>query len=326
MTISEIAKMAGVSSACVSRYLNNGYVSEEKKSKIKQVIDQTGYVPSLQAQTLRTKRTKLIGVIIPKIDSEAISRVVAGISSEISGKGFQMLLANTENNPKKELEYIEILGQNRVDGIILIATEITKAHKTLLEKVSVPVVIVGQKAKFLPCIYHDDYGASYELAELLIKNNRKNIGFIGVSENDVAVGMERKQGFLDALKKNNVFLNQTNVVLGEFTLESGYACAKKILDTDQNIDALFCVTDTIALGVYKYIREHKKNIPSDISVVGFGHTKMSKVVYPPLTTVHFQYKTSGIQAAKIILENLGNNNIGSMELKLGYEIINNESI
>ena len=80
MTIAEIAKLAGVSSAAVSRYLNNGYISDEKKQKIKQVIEQTGYRPSLQAQTLRTKKSKLIGIVLPKINSETISRIVAGIS------------------------------------------------------------------------------------------------------------------------------------------------------------------------------------------------------------------------------------------------------
>lgn len=106
MTIAEIAKLAGVSRAAVSRYLNNGYISEEKKQKIKKVIEQTGYRPSLQAQTLRTKKSKLIGIVLPKINSETISRIVAGISQVLSEKGFQILLANTENNVQKELEYL----------------------------------------------------------------------------------------------------------------------------------------------------------------------------------------------------------------------------
>ncbi len=108
MTIAEIAKLAGVSSAAVSRYLNNGYISDEKKQKIKQVIEQTGYRPSLQAQTLRTKKSKLIGIVLPKINSETISRIVAGISLILSEQGFQILLANTENSVEKELEYLSV--------------------------------------------------------------------------------------------------------------------------------------------------------------------------------------------------------------------------
>ena len=96
MTINEIAEMAGVSRATVSRYLNNGYVSGEKSEKIRKVIEETGYQPSAQAQVLRTKRTKLVGVIIPKINSDSISRMVAGISSVLSDAGYELLLANTD--------------------------------------------------------------------------------------------------------------------------------------------------------------------------------------------------------------------------------------
>ena len=101
MTITEIAEMAGVSVSAVSRYLNDGYISEEKRRKIKAVIDKTGYKPSKQAQILRTKKSKVVGVILPKISSESIARVADGISSVLSEKGYQMLLASTENNPKK---------------------------------------------------------------------------------------------------------------------------------------------------------------------------------------------------------------------------------
>ena len=98
MNINEIAKLAGVSRATVSRYLNEGYVSEEKKERIRAVIEKTGYQPSTQAQTLRTKKTRLVGVILPKINSDTVSRMVAGISDVLSKNGYQLLLANTNND------------------------------------------------------------------------------------------------------------------------------------------------------------------------------------------------------------------------------------
>ena len=100
MTIKEIAQLAGVSSAAVSRYLNGGYVSEEKKEQIKKVIDETGYQPSAQARILRTKKACLVGVVVPKINSESISRVTAGIEQVLSARGYQMLLASTDNDPE----------------------------------------------------------------------------------------------------------------------------------------------------------------------------------------------------------------------------------
>ena len=103
MTIKEIAQLAGVSSAAVSRYLNGGYVSAEKKEQIRKVIEETGYRPSAQARILRTKKACLVGVVVPKINSESISRVTAGIEQVLSRRGYQMLLASTDNDPAKEL-------------------------------------------------------------------------------------------------------------------------------------------------------------------------------------------------------------------------------
>lgn len=108
MTIKEIAKLAGVSSAAVSRYLNGGYVSDEKKEQIKKVIDETGYQPSAQARMLRTKKACLIGVVVPKINSESISRITAGIEKVLSERNYQMLLAGTDNTPAKEIEYMRL--------------------------------------------------------------------------------------------------------------------------------------------------------------------------------------------------------------------------
>ena len=113
MDINEIARMAGVSRATVSRYLNDGYVSEEKRRQIKKVIDETGYQPSQRAQTLRTGKTKLVGVIIPKISSDSVGRMVQGMTRLLRERGYQMILANTDNDAKTEVDYIKLFsGRN----------------------------------------------------------------------------------------------------------------------------------------------------------------------------------------------------------------------
>ena len=141
ININEIAKLAGVSRATVSRYLNDGYVSEEKRKIIAKVIEETGYTPSAQARVLRTKKTKLIGVIIPKIDSQAVSREVLGINETLSKSGYQIILADTFNDEHKELEYLKIFQNNQVDGIILIATVFTNQHKKLLKKLNIELFL-----------------------------------------------------------------------------------------------------------------------------------------------------------------------------------------
>lgn len=144
MNINEIARLAGVSRATVSRYLNNGYVSSEKKAVIRRVIEETGYQPSSQAQTLRTKKTSLIGVILPKINSDTISREVEGISDILTRRGYQLILANTNNDVEEELKYLSLFKERQVDGVVFIATMFTRKHKQMLKDYKVPIVLLGQ--------------------------------------------------------------------------------------------------------------------------------------------------------------------------------------
>ena len=160
MNIAEIAKLAGVSRAAVSRYFNNGYISEEKREAIRKAVEETGYRPSVQAQTLRTKKTRMIGVIVPKIASASIGRVVEGILAVLNENGYQMLLAVTQNDPRKELEYLSAFHEKQVDGVVLLATVFTPEHKKILKTSSVPVVIVGQYLAGQCAVFHDDYHAS----------------------------------------------------------------------------------------------------------------------------------------------------------------------
>ena len=145
MNIAEIANLAGVSRAAVSRYFNNGYLSEEKRLAIRKAVEETGYRPSAQARTLRTKRTGMVGVILPKMVSPSVGRMVEGMLSVLDARGYQMLLAVTRNDPKKELEYLNAFQDKLVDSVILVATVFTPEHRRILKKLSVPVVIAGQQ-------------------------------------------------------------------------------------------------------------------------------------------------------------------------------------
>lgn len=326
MTINEIAKLADVSRATVSRYLNNGYISEEKAQRVKEVIAQTGYVPSTQAQQLRTKKTKLIGVILPKINSESISRIVAGISLILSEHGYHLLLANTDNDEKKELEYLQLFQDNRVDGIILVGTIFTKEHKKLMKELPIPVVVLGQHVEGYSSIYHDDFGAAEAVTDLMIAAGGKHFGLIGATSRDVAVGQERRDGCLARLKHAGIPIDASAVREAAFSSESGYAMTKDLMRTHPQIDSLFCATDSMTIGAIEYLKEIGKRIPQDVQLIGFGDSKMGKVVEPKLTTVHLSYKTSGEEAAKIILELLSQRSETVREIKLGYRIVEGKSL
>ena len=284
MNIGDIAEMAGVSRAAVSRYLNNGYISAEKSEKIRKVIERTGYKPSVMAQTLRTKKTMLIGVVLPRINSDSISSIVAGIGTALNASGYEMLLATTDNNPEKELEFLRIFSNNRVDGVIFIATVFTKEHRKILKNMTIPVVIVGQ-------------------------------------QEDVAVGQQRFDGVREAAAEAGIEIPPERTEIAEFSAESGHRCMSRILSANPDIDAVICATDGIAIGAMECLKESGRRVPEDVAVAGFGDNVISSVTTPTLTTVHLYYREAGETAAKRIVERIDGREKTTVEIKQGFKVI-----
>lgn len=324
MNIAEIANMAGVSRAAVSRYFNNGYISDEKREAIRRVVEETGYRPSLQAQTLRTKKTRMIGVIVPKIASASIGRVVEGILGVLNKRAYQMLLAVTQNDPEKELEYLSAFDVKRVDGVILVATVFTAEYKRRLKSLSVPFVIVGQQLSGYCCVFHDDYHASYDLTRRLLEKGRRKLGYIGAIQQDKAVGAERYRGFQDAVRDMGVGELADNYVTAAFTVASGYEKTKELLEKRGELDGLVCATDTMASGAMQYLFEHGINVPGQMLVAGQGDSDMARVTAPPLLTVHYSYEKSGELAVQMLMEALEQKEAALKEVKLGYYIVDPE--
>ena len=327
MTINEIAKMAGVSNAAVSRYLNGGSLSEEKRQRIRAVIEETGYQPDTYAQMLRTKKVRQIGVIVPKINSNAVSAVTAGISSVLNKENYMFLLANTDNDEQKELEYLNLFRANRVAGVILLATVITPQHEEVFANMNIPIVLVGQKHRKFPCVYHNDYDAPRELDDMIFDKGRKCVGYIGVTERDVAVGYLRKKALFDAAEAHGIPREDVHVVTGDFTMEAGYEGAKKLLQERPELDGIVCATDTGAIGAIRAVKELGKRVPEDVSVTGIGDSWACEVMEPGLTTAHYYYEESGIEAARMLLAILDPKEPSPVrQTMLGYEIKERGSI
>jgi len=325
MNISEFAEYAGVSKSAVSRYFNNGYLSSDKREKIEKAIEETGYSPSFSAQAIKTRVTKLVGVILPKLSSESCARITEGISQVLYEHGYQILLVNTANDYSKELEYLELFRQNRVDGVIFLATIFTEVHRSLMNKMHIPVVIVGQQYKGFSCVCHDDYGAAYALTELMLKKGAISPAYIGVTDEDKAAGEARHNGFLKALSDNGIKLDKRRSAVAEFTVDSGYSCAKKIFSAAERPDCIFCATDNIAAGAVLFCRENGIKIPEDVMICGVGDSKLGAVAAVPITSARLHYKTAGIEAAQMLLNAIGRASDVPKIMKLDYEIVERES-
>ena len=326
MNITEFAEYAGVSKAAVSRYFNKGYLAADKKAIIEKAIAETGYSPSLQAQTIRTKRTKLIGVILPKLSSESCARVAEGISEVLGSQGYELLLVNTDNNPDNEVKYLDIFRQNRVDGVIFLASIFTPSHKSVLKNMRIPVVIVGQEYQGFNCVSHDDFGAAYALTKLMLERGGKRPAYLGVTAKDEAAGLARHDGYIAALKEKKIPPKPQYMKTCQFNMESGFQQAKAMLESvSPRPDCIFCATDNIAIGASQYCLQNGIRIPEDIMLASVGDTKLGSVAAVPLTTAHLHYRTSGFDAANMLLSKLQKKDSVSHSVKLGYEIITRRS-
>lgn len=332
MKISEIAALAGVSVATISRYLNGGSVSTEKKEKIKKIIEETGYAPNATAQSLRKQQINNIGVIVPKINSESVSNVTAGISSVLNKNDFIFIFGNTNNDEKREIEYLNMMQENHLAGIILMGTVFTPKHKEIFKKCKVPLVICGQNYPNVSCIYHDDKGAAKEITNCIIKKGRTKLAYIGVNEKDISVGFNRRVGVEEAMRENGLNSEKLVKVYAEFSSTSGFDSMNSILDNGYVPDGVICATDTIAIGAMQALKEKGFNIPDDISVGGIGCNKTGTIISPNLTTVKLFQHDCGVKAAKLLLsmieearENPKEHHHTSQTM-LGYSLVERESV
>ena len=306
MDINGIARLAGVSRATVSRYLNDGYVSEAKRAVIRRVIEETGYVPSQQAQTLRTGRTHMVGVVIPRTDSDATAQMFSGLSEVLTKHRYQVLLADTEGDRGVATEHLRLFRErNQVDGIVVIGDDISEERLREVGGKPIPMVVLGQRVVGRTCIYNDDYAAMRELVAHVLEG-RSHPAYIGLGGGASSVGGQRRRAFLDASDKAGFDVpGHALTAAASSDVEDGRACCEELLGACPEMDALVCATDALAAGAMACLREHGRSVPDDVRVSGVGDTSLSRVVEPPLTTIRYHYRECGAEAARLLVEAMG---------------------
>ena len=322
LTMSDIAKMAGVGKSTVSRYFNGGYIKEETRLKLKKVIDENNYEPSTLAQSLKAKYTKVIGIVVPCLDSITTSRVLMTMDQYLKDHGYTTLIINTNHDEMRELTSIEQLWRMNVDGIILMATAVTMAHQNIAAKLDIPLLFVAQRYGAGVSIINDDYSAGYEVGKYAAYMGHRKICYIGVSGKDEAVGIYRKDGVINGLRDNGV--SSIDLLETDFSLEKAHLIALDYLKKKQ--PTLFIgATDNIALGCLKAINELKLKMPDDISLIGFGGYETCQFINPSLSTVRFNNEETGIKAGQTIIDLIEGNVVDNLQL-IGYTLIKGQSV
>lgn len=322
MTMSDIAKIAGVAKSTVSRYFNGGYVKEETKQKLKKIIDEYHYEPNAVAQSLKAKRSYTVGIVAPCLDSITSSRMLMAIDEYLKNQGYTTIIINTNHNEMRELASIEHLWRMNVDGIILLATAITMTHQQIANKLDIPILFVAQLFKGGISIIYDDYHAGYDIGQYAAQMGHQNILYFGVPNKDEAVGVQRKKGVLDALSDAHI----TNITIKEteFSFYKSRKIIKEYLEKHQP-SLIICATDNIALACYKEIQEKGLKVPDDISLIGFGGYEISSLVTPSLCTIRFDNELAGQMAGKTIIQLIDKEMVAPTQL-IGYQLIKGGSV
>lgn len=310
VTINDIAKEAGVSLATVSRVLNNsGYVKDETRNRILEVIERLNYTPSAIARSLSKSETSTVGVIVPDITNPFFGEIIKGISELAEVNNLNIILCDSNDSLEKELKSIKTLKEHRIRGLIISPTSVENDENSeylkTLNSLGIPVVLVDGNLKYssFSGVFVDNIKGSYDAVEALINNGHKNIAIITGRMNSKPA-KDRLLGYKKALMMNNIEFNELNVHYGDYSQKSGYEFTKKILSQTNRPTAIFACNNMMTLGALEAIFEAGLKIPDDISIISFDRIDVLNIIGLNISHVNGPTRELGRIGMTLLLENL----------------------
>lgn len=290
VTIKDIAKLAHVSATTVSNVINGkkSKTTEETKMRILELVKELDYKPNAMARSLVNGKTKLIGLILPDISHPYFSQLAGAVEEAARGYGYSILVCSTCNSARNEQKVIDTMREHCVDGIIISASLIKESWQfNDILKINYPIVTLGRQLpqnEDVCSVSVDNFASGYEATKYLIELGHKSIGCIA-GEDWSEITKDRVQGYKKAMEDNGLTIKDEFIYEDKFNVETGMAGVDKFVESCSDMTGIVACSDVIAYGVYKYANKHKIVIPDELSVVGIGDLKFSKVVTPSLTTV-----------------------------------------
>jgi DNA-binding LacI/PurR family transcriptional regulator len=309
-TIRDVAKLANVSVSTVSRVINQkGYVHEETKNVVMNIIKDLGFVPNQLARSLTSRSSRIVGVIVPHIGHSFYGELLEGIEVQASTYGYKIMFCHTQDDPKRELEYLSFFEQYNIEGLI-IASNFTNVSKLL--ELDIPVITVDHILdETIPSITSNNVKGGELAAKRLIDSGCKHI-LVFRGPSFLLTTQERTTGFNNYLSQHNLHAEMYDMDL----INPDIFMIHEILRSNQDVDGIFCFSDTLAFVVVNALKKQGLDIPKDIKIVGYDNTPHSRWMSPSITTIHQSINFMGKQSF-VLLHKL----IKDVELDTLHDII-----
>lgn len=317
LTLKDLAQKLGLSTSTVSRALqNNPAISDDTRLRVNKFAKKIGYYPDALAKSLKNKKSYTIGVIVPEISHFFFSSVIDGIEDVTYKDGYTIMVTKSNEDFEREVLNLESLISNRVAGVIASISQNTKTGKHFNNIINrgIPLVLFDRVLDDLDVhkIVGDDFEKVYEMVNHLIDSGYQNIAYLA-GPSHLNITMNRVDGYKKALIDNNIELMDGLIMNVNLNENDGFEGAKTLIRKFPKVDAICCVNDPVALGVYKYLNKVGIKIPDKIGVTGFSNNPSSETINPPMTTVDQQGYKMGRKAAKILLQKINNESIDSLD-------------
>ncbi len=304
-TIGDVAKLANVSIATVSRVINDtGQVAGETRTRVMQAIEQLRYTPQAAAKGLASRKTQTIGLIVHEISGPFFQPMLRGIEYSVRESGFDLLVNSTKSFGDSRRGFGPTLGNHNTDGLIVYTDSLSDDSIRHLRDIRFPVVMLYRTPPIgidIPYVVIENQKGAFEITKLLIQCGRRRIAFLSGPEGNEDSHW-RHIGYKEALFKHELVYDESLIGKGGFTEECAYKQTKKWLDVELDFDAVFAGADDAALGVLVALRERKLRIPEDVSVVGFDDIPLARHLTPPLTTVRAPIEEAGRETVRKLVQ------------------------
>ena len=328
-TIEDVAAMAGVSIATVSRAINEPTkVADATRLRVTDAIARTGYTTNAMARSLRMRRSNMILILAPDVGDPNFSNILVGLETEASKRGYGLLIGNTQNDPNRETDYLRFISSNQADGLILFTGHLPYGIGQGPDAARLPPMVAVNEpvvGKDVPFVGVNNFEGARVAAEHLISQGHRRIAFVGRAPNR-EISRLREEGYRAALSGAGLAIDPRLIIDGDGTTESGRAAAELMFVRDALPTAFLCVNDATAMGVIIALNARRYDLPRQFSVMGFDDISFASFLTPSLTTMKQPRLRMGEAAMELLLTLLAGEQPKSREVLLRAELIVRNSV